>query len=121
MYLYAINHLKKILLDNIIDIMAKGTKTGGRQKGTPNKVTKDLRLLLKDLVTNEIAKAEENLAMAEPKERLDFLLKLLPYILPRYESVSYTEEANNDSKKIFQQINNNLMERLDGSYRDKMD
>ncbi|MFO8022595.1 MAG: hypothetical protein R6U65_09025 [Perlabentimonas sp.] len=99
--------------------MAKGTKTGGRQKGTPNKVTKDLRLMLKDLLTNEVARLDETLDKAEPKERLDFLVKLFPYIMPRYEPVSYTEQKDNDSKRIFEQINNNLKERLDGSFRDK--
>lgn len=30
--------------------MAAGTKTGGRTKGTPNRVTKDIRAVLKDVI-----------------------------------------------------------------------
>ena len=34
--------------------MTNGEKTGGRQKGTPNKVTSELRSKLKNLMHDEI-------------------------------------------------------------------
>ena len=34
--------------------MAKGYKSGGRKKGTPNKLTKEIRTVLKDIIYYEI-------------------------------------------------------------------
>ena len=33
-----------------------GKKYGGRQKGTPNRLTKELRAILKDVLYNELEK-----------------------------------------------------------------
>ena len=38
-----------------------GNKFGGRTKGTPNKLTKELRELLKNILYNEMEKIEEYL------------------------------------------------------------
>jgi hypothetical protein len=64
--------------------MATGVKTGGRQKGTSNKVTTDLRQLLKEFVTEELNKVDSLLEQVEAKDRLELLIKLLPYTLPRF-------------------------------------
>ncbi|MDD3567472.1 MAG: hypothetical protein PHT92_03640 [Bacteroidales bacterium] len=64
--------------------MARGVKTGGRQKGTSNKVTTDLRQLLKEFVTGELSKVDSLLEQVEAKDRLELLVKLLPYTLPRF-------------------------------------
>jgi len=64
--------------------MARGVKTGGRQKGTSNKVTTDLRQLLKEFVTGELNKVDSLLEQVEAKDRLELLVKLLPYTLPRF-------------------------------------
>ncbi|MDX9770691.1 MAG: hypothetical protein RBT19_10020 [Tenuifilaceae bacterium] len=64
--------------------MAIGVKTGGRQKGTSNKVTTDLRQLLKEFVTEELNKVDSLLEQVEAKDRLELLIKLLPYTLPRF-------------------------------------
>jgi hypothetical protein len=64
--------------------MARGVKTGGRQKGTSNKVTTDLRQLLKEFVTGELNKIDSLLEQVEAKDRLELLVKLLPYTLPRF-------------------------------------
>ena len=36
-----------------------GKKYGGREKGTPNRLTKELRTILKDVLYNELEKIEE--------------------------------------------------------------
>ena len=38
-----------------------GNKYGGRQKGTPNRITKELRSLLKDVMYDEIGALQERL------------------------------------------------------------
>ena len=56
-----------------------GNKYGGREKGTPNRITKELRSLLKDVMYDEIGALQERLDALNPKERLELLIKLMPY------------------------------------------
>ena len=67
-----------------------GNKYGGRQKGTPNRITKELRTLLKDILYQELEQVRERLELLEPKERIELLIKLMPYALPKVTSVSHT-------------------------------
>ena len=67
-----------------------GNKFGGRTKGTPNKLTKELRTVLKNILYNEIEKIEEYLDGLEPKEKIDTIIKLMPYILPKTSTISHT-------------------------------
>ena len=67
-----------------------GNKYGGRQKGTPNRITKELRSLLKDVLYEEIEALQEHLDALNPKDRVELLIKLMPYALPKVTSVSHT-------------------------------
>ena len=67
-----------------------GNKYGGRQKGTPNRITKELRSLLKDVMYDEIGALQERLDTLNPKERVELLIKIMPYALPKVTSVSHT-------------------------------
>ncbi|HPE18561.1 MAG TPA: hypothetical protein P5200_05430 [Tenuifilaceae bacterium] len=100
--------------------MAKGVKTGGRQKGTANKVTQDLRLLLKDFIAKEINNVDEQLKQAEPKDRLDFIAKLLPYALPKYDQVAF-EQKNpyEQSMNFFQNITEKIRKKNEEYYGGK--
>ena len=66
-----------------------GNKYGGRQKGTPNKLTKELRSVLKEVTYNELENIEERLDQLEPKQRLELVVKLMPYVFPKIESASH--------------------------------
>ena len=74
-----------------------GNKYGGREKGTPNKLTKEIRKILNNIFHKELEKVEENLNTLEPKQRLELLIKLMPYVLPKVESIS---ESDAESKPI---------------------
>ena len=67
-----------------------GNKYGGRQKGTPNRITKELRTLLKDILYQELEQIQKRLELLEPKERIELLIKLMPYVFPKITSVSHT-------------------------------
>ena len=67
-----------------------GVKYGGRQKGTPNKLTKELRSVLKDILYQELEQIKERLDALKPKERIELLIKLMPYVLPKVTSISHT-------------------------------
>jgi hypothetical protein len=67
-----------------------GIKYGGRRKGTPNRITKELRTVLKDLLFEELKSIPDHLEKLDTKERLELIIKLLPYALPKVNSVSHT-------------------------------
>lgn len=55
----------------------------GRPKGTPNKITQELREALRHILSNEIEKIPELLDKLLPKQRLEIVLKLAPFVIPR--------------------------------------
>ncbi|MEI8201613.1 MAG: hypothetical protein WCH34_01285 [Bacteroidota bacterium] len=67
--------------------MAKGIKTGGRDQGTPNLLTRELRAILKSIVSKELKLIPATLEKLEPEKRTELVLKLLPYVLPKVEPV----------------------------------
>jgi hypothetical protein len=66
--------------------MAIGRKTGGRQKGTPNKVTTDLRETINSIISDALT--PEALAALTPDKRADLIIRLLPYVLPKYADIA---------------------------------
>jgi len=67
-----------------------GKKYGGRKRGTPNRMTKELRSVLKDILYEEIEVLQERLDALNPKERIELLIKIMPYALPKVTGVSHT-------------------------------
>jgi hypothetical protein len=63
--------------------MAKGRKTGGRISGTPNKTTSELKETIREILTNEVENISTYLNQLTEKERLDVIIKLLPYGIPK--------------------------------------
>jgi hypothetical protein len=74
-------------INNVAKIDSKRVKTGGRKVGTPNILTHELRETLKQFVSNEIENLskEDVLSKLTLNERLIFITKILPYVLPKIE------------------------------------
>ena len=51
----------------------------------------DLRYSLKRVIQNELIKFPEQLEALEPKERLNVVCKLIPYVFPRVDAVNLKE------------------------------
>ena len=67
----------------------KGTpKTGGRVKGTPNKVTGTLKDFVANLIDQNREQMEMDLRSLSPRDRLYTLDKLMQYVLPKNQSQS---------------------------------
>jgi hypothetical protein len=66
----------------------QGKKTGGRVAGTPNKVTSELRKTLKAIVASELESLPGTLGELPARERLDLLIKLLPFCMPKVNQIS---------------------------------
>jgi len=54
-------------------------------------LTNDLRDKLKSIMQKEIEKLPETLEALEPKERLNVVCKLMPYVFPKVETVHAKE------------------------------
>lgn len=67
-----------------------GIKHGGRKKGTPNRVTKEMRVVLKNLIHSELENLPSILKDLPIKDRLEILIKLIPFVLPKVKETSHT-------------------------------
>lgn len=66
-------------------------KRGGRTLGTPNKTTKQLKEKLSIVIENELEMLDDTLASLEPKTRLELVIKLLNYVIPKAVETQDTE------------------------------
>jgi hypothetical protein len=75
------------ILNDDTKINSKRAKSGGRVKGTPNILTHELRETLKHFISSEIENLskEDILSNLTINERLIFLTKILPYVLPKVQ------------------------------------
>ena len=72
----------------------KTNNPNGRPAGSPNKITAEVRQSLQSALSGEIEKIGKLLESLEPKERLEIIVKLLQYILPRLESETVNLDRN---------------------------
>lgn len=65
----------------------KGSKkTGGRQAGTPNRTTVATKQLIQDILNEYLDKLHEDLDKLSAKDRVNALLGLIPYIVPKKQA-----------------------------------
>ncbi len=79
--------------------MARGTKTGGRQKGTPNKTTAELKSVINKLIgdyQDSGQMAQDLMSIEDPRERLTTACKLMEYVIPKMRSVETDVHLDND-------------------------
>ena len=79
---------------NDLKTVNKRYKKGGRVKGTPNKVTKDIRKSYQLLIEKCLDRLESDLMELTPKERIEVLIKLSEYVVPKLTKI----EANLETK-----------------------
>jgi len=68
----------------------KRPKLGGRTKGTPNKVTLDLRLRIFDFLSTNFETLEAKMLELEPDAYCRTYTALLPYVMPRQKEIQAT-------------------------------
>lgn len=66
-------------------------KTGGRKKGTPNAVTARVQKGIAEIVNENLETLREDLKAMNPKNRVEAIAKLLPYVVPRKIEADITE------------------------------
>jgi len=71
-------------------------KYGGRKKGDPNKFTNEFRDLLRAFLQKEILDLPNTFnAINSPERRLELILKLLPFVVPKAQEISLEMLSDN--------------------------
>ncbi|GAB3688440.1 hypothetical protein GCM10027592_03370 [Spirosoma flavus] len=58
-------------------------KTGGRQAGSQNKTTTDVKTRIANLIDEQFDNIAYDVSLLEPKDRVSAYLKLLEYVVPK--------------------------------------
>lgn len=64
----------------------KRQKTGGRKAGTPNKTTATLKEFVTLIIDENRSQIKKDLKVLEPKERLQILVKMMTFVMPKQVS-----------------------------------
>ena len=75
---------------------------GGRTPGAVNRVTAEARQTLKLIFDDEISYLRHNLETLSTKDRIDVLVKILPFILPKLATETIIPEPQKDFYFDFQ-------------------
>lgn len=65
-------------------------RLGGRVKGTPNKTTQTTKEWIQAILDDNQEQIREDLKKLAPKDRVNALLGLLPYVVPKQASTAAT-------------------------------
>ena len=86
----------------------KGEKTGGRTKGTPNKVTQEVRDLFSQLVRDNLPQLKKDLAALEPYQRVNAMIKLSQFIIPKPTENHLSINSPEDFQRVVFEFGNPL-------------
>ena len=78
----------------------KGQKTGGRQAGTPNKVTTEIRNFLSSLVFDNMDLITQDFRQLTTEQRMILLPKILPYIAPKMRPQTDDEQEKQEQRTL---------------------
>jgi hypothetical protein len=68
----------------------------GRPKGAVNKSTSLMKDRIQSLFDDNFEKIQEDLESLEAKDRLKFMTDLMPYLMPKLQSTSYSQSIDLD-------------------------
>lgn len=69
----------------------------GRPKGAKNKASGQIRDKIQALFDDNFETIQEDLESLEAKDRLKFMTDLMPYLLPKLQSTTYSQKIDLDS------------------------
>lgn len=82
----------------------------GRPKGTPNKITGELRISIKMFLEKKWPKIEANFNKLEPYQQVQFFEKLMPYVVPRLREsdlkIDFTKLSDQELTKVVESLFN---------------
>jgi hypothetical protein len=84
----------------------KAEKTGGRTKGTPNKVTQEIRELFYELIRGNMSQMQKDILALEPYQRINALVKISQFIIPKPMENHLTIESPEDFQRVVFEFGN---------------
>lgn len=79
----------------------KRRKTGGREKGTPNKTTKEVKEAISNFVNGNFNAFVDMLNEIEnPAEKARLFIKLLEYVVPKQQQIDLDGNLNIEAVKV---------------------
>ena len=90
-------------------------RLGGRAKGTPNKVTTDLKTWVASILNGGREQFEQDLRNLEPLERVKVFTGLLNYVLPKQQAMSVEAQVEAEYAAL-----ERLLESAPGVFVDKI-
>jgi len=102
-----------------------GKKFGGRKKGTPNKTPQEVREFIQMFLEQQFEKLDEVFKQLKPKDKVNAIVKLLPYIVPKQMQMdltaTYKQEPQYDMSKLTTEELLKLVEITDKAKTDESD
>ena len=95
----------------------KTNNPNGRPKGTPNRITQDVRAWLSAVIDKNRKHMERDLKALEPKDRLQMIEKLMQYVIPKQQAVSAEVDFSKLTDEQLTIIVNQLTEGIDNEDR----
>lgn len=74
----------------------------GRPKGSKNKTTSDVKEFLTSFIGKELENIQSYIDKLEPKDKLDFIVKLLPYVVSKEKESIEISDTPKDTPVIIQ-------------------
>lgn len=90
------------------------SKTGGRSKGTPNKVTSEMKHWIQQLIDDNREQLEGDLMQLEPRERWQVIERLMNYCIPKQRSIDTDINLELLSDDQLNSVVNSLYKQIQG-------
>lgn len=75
-------------------------RLGGRGKGTPNKVSNDVRQWVEAILDKNKKQIERDFDIVDPDTRLRFVEKLIAYVVPKKMAVTIEEQMAEEYRQL---------------------
>ena len=80
--------------------MAQGVKTGGRQAGTPNRTTTEIREHYQNLIAENLEQLNKDLKELEPLQRLKMIIELSKFVVPTLKAIELNNQNDNSTEPL---------------------
>lgn len=82
--------------------MEKRPKYGGRQRGTPNKITKEIKEKFEHLLNSNLNTLQNDLNELSPRWRVHYVLELGKFVIPtmKAQEIDLNMESNSEINSI---------------------
>lgn len=85
----------------------------GRPKGTPNRTTGEMRAKIQKLVDTSWKTISKDIQKMPPKDRVDIVVKLLPYVTPKLQTTELNVDFDRLTDEQLNEFVNSLIDKID--------